>query len=286
MIYRSTGESGNDEWYANLAQSTAADRLTTKTLGYWDNTTQTAYSNPLGVGEDFSQGTMHTDDDTQFLYWLYGDLDSMVIVTKLNNGTYYIQYLGKYDSAYTTDQAITSGNVTSGSSKLITVDNSSYFTVGKYYYIYNSNAVNGEPERFLVSSKDDGGTNITADSRLHLFTYGFNYTSNATIYGWACRNNSGDAVGAVKIASNTYQIEDALSYQTAGDYNKRIDLYQLWPLGLYDNTEVYQEYVGSLRRIYSVSTTGLSSEDTITVGGQTYKYFLVSFLQGVCILEA
>jgi hypothetical protein len=187
--------------------------------------------------------------------------------------------------------------VTSGSNKLITVDNSSYFTVGKYYYIYNSNAVNGEPERFLVSSKDDGGTNITAASLvnnhdsgarvgLHLFTYGFNYTSNATIYGWACRNNSGDAVGELKWASNTYQIEDLLTYQPAGDYNKRIDLYQLWPLGLYDSTEVYQEYIGSLRRIYSVGMTGLSSEDTITVGGQTYKYFNVSFLQGVCILEA
>jgi hypothetical protein len=149
-VLKSVGESGNEDIYIQIINDTAnVDCISVKGYLYWNAATHT------GVKVAFSSGAtmISTKDAAQFLYWLYGDLDHVYVVTKIV-ATYYGHYSGVIRRFWSSQTAISQGAVTAGSNVVIQVDDASILTVNKRYIIKD----NANIERVLVSARDTNAT--------------------------------------------------------------------------------------------------------------------------------
>ena len=110
-VLKSIGESGNEDIYIQLINDAAnVDCISVKGYLYWNATTH------VGVKVAFSSGAtmFSTKDASQFLYWLYGDLDHVYVVTKIV-ATYYGHYSGVVRRFWSAQTAISQSAVSAGS---------------------------------------------------------------------------------------------------------------------------------------------------------------------------
>jgi hypothetical protein len=109
------------------------------------------------------QNQIPVDLDAPTSYWLFGDKEHFICVTKLADGTYWGFYCGTLDSYYPTQTVEVTSSVTAGSSVSITVSgNYDQFDVGKPLYITDVTGGVDAAEPFTLTSAT--GNTLTANS--------------------------------------------------------------------------------------------------------------------------
>lgn len=96
-------------------------------------------------------------------YWMFGDADHIVVITKWANGEHRIQYFGNIDSYYSTQKVKLTSGVSAGTNvNLPVTGNFDQFQLYQKYYIVDIDGTSGAAEQFtLVAS---GVNSLTAGS--------------------------------------------------------------------------------------------------------------------------
>jgi hypothetical protein len=272
MVWSSVGETGNEKIYIKLTNGALTNSLSLNTYRYWAAGAPGTGQNPSPASDNTA--SIMTSDSASFLYWLYGDLDRIAIVTKIG-ATYYMSSFGILTSAWSRSFATTANSETAGSGVVIEVDSTAMFTVNKYYLIGNTNDATGIFERVQVTAIDPG-VSITA-------TIANNHPAGAII-GEDPRPNYVQRYGAIagiSMIGPTGVVASPGSLMAYSDWapatysapDNRQGLYWLYPYLVYLSATDAYEYRGSLKEIYALAAGALSSEDTVTVGSTIYKFF-------------
>lgn len=276
-VLKSVGESGNEDIYIQIINDTAnVDCISVKGYLYWNATTH------VGVKVVFSSAAtmISTKDATQFLYWLYGDLDHVYVVTKIV-ATYYGHYSGVIRRFWSSQTAISQGAVTAGSNVVIQVDDASILTVNKRYIIKD----NANIERVLVSARDTNATpnTITVATLVNGYAAGAKIgedpqpviigrnTMPGSFYalnkwdGWVSATGQTGNCGAANGGFSGYCDPDA-----------RYSLLTMFPWLVANTSTNNEELRGELIEVYSIGPSAGDSEDVIDLGTSTYKMFNIS----------
>lgn len=270
MVWRSTGEASDQEIYLRIWISTTADYLGVSTCRYWDNATHTAYN----ATPAYAANASHIKAlSAGFVYFLMGDKNGFVVVTK-SGSNYYCCVFEQVAPVWSAALATTVNAESAGSAVEIEVDTVAPFEAGKKYQIMNFNSATGTPELVTVSSVGASSivvatlaNNHAAGARIGEFPGRMVVTYHSTGvwgngYGWSQTGG----VAALATANLSHLTDSGQPDDWAG--------YRwLVPSFLSCVTASTRAPYGSLPGVYRVSTTGLSSEDTIVVNGVTYKYF-------------
>lgn len=276
-VLKSVGESGNEDIYIQIINDTAnSDCISVKGYLYWNAATH------VGVKVAYSSGAtmISTKDSATFLYWLYGDLDHMYVVTKIV-ATYYGHYSGIVRRFWSAQTAVSQGAVTSGSNVVVQVDDASLLTVGKYYLIKDDANI----ERVQVTARDTGSTpnTITIASLANGYAAGSKIgedpqpviigrnTMPGNCYalnrwnGWASASGQTASCGAANGG-----------FATSCDPDARYGLVTMFPWLVGNSGTGYEELRGELIEVYSIGSGAGDSEDVIDLGTGTYKMFNIS----------
>ena len=276
-VLKSVGESGNEDIYIQIINDTASvDCISVKGYLYWNAATH------VGVKVAFSSAAtmISTKDASQFLYWLYADLDHTYVVTKIV-ATYYGHYSGVIKRFWSGQTALTQGAVTAGSNVVIQVDDASILTVNKRYIMKD----NANIERVLVSARDTSATPNTI-------------TAAALVNGYAAGAKIGEDPQPVIIGRNTmpssfYALNkwdgwSSATGQTGNcgsasgnfasncDPDARYSLVTMFPWLVAMTATNNDELRGELIEVYSIGAGAGDSEDVIDLGTSTYKMFNLS----------
>lgn len=270
FVVYSTGESGKEDIYLQFLSS-STDRLTVKVMFGWNNTTHTA----IKIADDSNNSYMNVKDSTSFLYWIYADLDRLVVATRVGT-TYYLHYSGVIKRFWSDKIAISQGAVASGSNVQISVDDASIFTPGLNYLIKD----NANIQRALISAVNTASTpnTVTIASLTTGFASGAKIgedpqavmvSHNSMSTGWASTKLAG-------WDGNTYahQLNFIMPNASLASYTDPEDRYGLvimWPIQLtaYSGSDLR----GELKECFGVGVAAGLAEDIITVGQETYRIF-------------
>jgi hypothetical protein len=222
---------------------------------------------------------MSVDDDSAFVYWLYGDKDAVFMVTKVS-AVYTTKYIGIPSRTWSSDKATTTNAETAGSGVVIEVDTTAPFTQDEYYIIHDD----AEMERIQITAINAGvsvtatiansyaaGAKIGEDpqpsfiSHYNLIEASYCYVTNK-FDGWASAAGQ-PAIVYPAVATNAFTNSASMER-----YPQRRLIFDLL---LTHALAAYNEVRGSMKNVYTTYYTGISSEDTITIGGTTYDCFNV-----------
>ncbi|MCL5102743.1 MAG: hypothetical protein M1133_01335 [Armatimonadetes bacterium] len=276
-VLKSVGESGNEDIYIQFINDTAnLDCISVKGYLYWNATTH------VGVKVVFSSAAtmISAKDAAQFLYWLYGDLDHVFIVTKIV-ATYYGHYSGVIKRFWSAQTAISQGAVTAGSNVVVPVDDASILTVNKSYIIKDDANI----ERVQVTARDTVSTPNTV-------------TIATLVSGYGAGSKIGEDPQPVIIGKNVmpgscyglnrwngYSSATAQTmncgaanggFATSCDPDARYSLVTMFPWLVANTGTGYEELRGELIEVYSTGSGAGDSEDVIDLGTVTYKMFNIS----------
>lgn len=275
-VLKSAGESGMEDIYIQFINDASSDCISVKGYLYWNPDTHT------GVKVVFSSGTtvITTRDSAQFLYWLYGDLDHVCVVTKIT-ATYYLNYSGIIKRYWSGAVALIQEAVTAGSNVVIQVNDASIFTAGGYYIIKDDANI----ERVQVIAKDTGPTPNT----ITIATLAAAYAGGAKIgedpqpviisrnnmpgnfYGlnrWNGYSSATGQPGNCGVASG--------GFANSADPDARSGLVTMFPWLVAMTGTGNEELRGELIEVYSIGSGAGDSEDVLDLGAATYKMFNLS----------
>jgi len=273
FVAYSPGESGRERIYLRYYDISTANQLCVAAFQYWNATTHAGVHG--ATNGDTSNPFIITSDTASFIYWIYADLDHVIIVTKIVS-TYYIQYSGIIDRLWSSSIATSQASIAAGSNVVVPVDDASIFTVGRKYVIID----NANVELATVSAVDTGATPDTVT----FATVTKSYSSGAQIGedprpvgSWRCDSIAGFFINGVAGWSSTsgqyYVSERIQTTMSYADPDARFGLTLLIPFPVICQTAGAQETRGSLTGVYAVGGDNTASEDTITVGSDTYTVF-------------
>ena len=255
FVVKSVGESGDEDLYCKFKWH-EADHLNLQGALYWNASTH------VGVKKYPASDTsdvIYCDDDVAFPIWVYGDLDQIVIITKLP-ASYRCSYFGRArDLPYDDTVATCSGALSSGSDISITVDSvPSEWAVDRYLFIRDTAEIDKIKIKTLV------GSTITADLA-HSFLAGnklcadlsYNCPATSTFSStlYTLINHNG-----VENANLVVTVSTVHTWCNPDDMNAE-------PIG--ENILIGQGgigYMGKFSNIYRVASNipGVSSEDVFT----------------------
>lgn len=270
FVAYSAGESGKEDIYLEFLSS-STDRLTVKVMFGWNNTTHAAIK-PV---DDSNNAYMSVKDSVSFLYWIFADLDRLVVVTRVGT-MYYTYYCGLIKRFWSDKVAISQGAVSAGSNVQIPVDDASIFTPGQYYLIKD----NANIQRAQITAVDTSSSpkTITVASLTTGFALGAKIGEDPQP---VMVGHNGMSAGsfATKLAGwdgNYYAHEYNIILSPASltsytDPEDRYGLVILWPIQLMAYTG--SDIRGEFKEFFSVGVGAGLAEDIITVGQQTYRIF-------------
>lgn len=157
FVIKSVGEDGKQDLYFRFRWHTA-NFINIQGMLYWNAATDTGIAKFPGPD---TYNVIDVDDDLAFPLWVYGNLDQLLVITKLTPH-YYINCWGlTRDLPYDTTLAICAGALSSGSDISITVDIAlpSEWAVNRYLYIRDTAHI----ERIKIKTLNAGTKTITAD---------------------------------------------------------------------------------------------------------------------------
>lgn len=273
-VLKSSGESGMEDIYIQFINDTAnADCISVKGYLYWNAVTH------VGVKVVFlSAGTMiSTKDAASFLYWLYGDLDHVCVVTKVV-ATYYLHYSGTIKRYWSGAVAVTQASVTAGSNVVIQVNDASIFTVNSYYIIKDDANI----ERVQITARDTASTPNT----ITIAALAAAYASGAKIG----EDPQPVIIGRNNMPGSFYALNKWNGYSTAtgqagscgafnttfagyADPDARYGLTIMFPWLVAMTGTGNEELRGELIEVYSIGSGAGDSEDVLDLGTATYKMF-------------
>ncbi len=296
VTLHSTGNSGTEDFYIRLCKETA-NLLSVYSCRYWvsgaaPNASLLIQMMPLTV-----EYSVQFADAANVQYWIYGDKDKILIVTRPTAGAvYYFAYFGLITSAWTRFYTTTVQPHVTGDT-VIHVDDASSFVVGQRYEIASLNATAGNTggtatqgnfEQVICVAKDTNSSdhNITispglANNQASGARIGLDIRPVITSLAASTTCHMINAVGANTTASGVvnYQSSSSLVPPTGGDPDARQRYFWLFPLLVTGVVVTAPEYRGYLTDVYCTSGTPgtgfpqILTEDTITVGATVYKAF-------------
>lgn len=273
FVTKSNGESGNEDIYVQFWNDSNADIIAVRGCLYWNATTHTAVKDAF-----YPAGTcITTKDSAAFLYWLYGDMDHVFIVTKIV-ANYYGHYSGIIKRFWSDKIAITQGGANAGSNVVVQVDDASFVTINKRYIIKD----NANIERVLVTAKDTSATpnTVTIAVLASPYTVGAKMGEDpqpvivsknnmpGTFYavnrwdGWASTTGQTGTCGPANGSFAGYC-----------DPDLRYGVVVMFPWLAAMTASNNDELRGELIEIYSVGPGAGDSEDVIDLGTSTYRMF-------------
>ncbi len=286
LYINSAGESGKETTYLLLDKYAATwDKIGVRSALWWN----AGASTPVQPAGGVSYNYIGTKDSATFPYWIYADLDHIVVVTRIGTG-YNAFYFGIVKRYWSSEMALTLSDVAAGSNVVVPVDDASYFTAGKYFQIINRDAF----ERMQVVAVDTQSSPQT----ITIATLLGNYAAGARVgedVAPVMISRSDTGLSMLHSASRYYGWNTSLmDYQVAGSaggaYGSaandcRYNLIGIFPYWVYCGITGNVEIRGQLLDVYEVSTGWGISEDVLDMGdGVTYKYFYVGN-RGIAIRE-
>ena len=275
LYVSSAGENGKETIYLLFDKfSATADKICVRQALWWNPGTSVAVQPAGTTGYNY----IATKDAATFPYWMYADLDHIVVVVRFAT-TYQAFYFGVVKRYWSANMALTQADVIAGSNVVVPVDNASYFKPGSYYQIINRDKF----ERMQVSAIDT----VSNPNTITVATLANAYVAGARI--------GEDVIPAMMSRSDTTLTQlhtssrytgwntSLTDYQTAGSsggaYGSssndcRYNLIGIFPYWVYCNATGHIEIRGQLIEVYETQTTWGVSEDVIDAGnGITYKFF-------------
>lgn len=285
LYVSSAGESAKESIYLLFDKYVStADKICVRQSLWWNSGTSTPVQ-PAGIA---SYNYIGTKDSATFPYWIYADLDHIVVVTRIAT-SYYGFYLGIPKRYWSANMALTQAEISAGTNVVIPVDDASYFKVGQYYQIINRDKF----ERMQVTAVDTASSPQTI-------------TAATLANGYAVGAKVGEDVAPVMIPRdsqlaqmhtasrfngwNTSVIDITTSGSSGGAYQYavndcRYNLIGIFPLWASCGNSGNIEVRGQLIEVYETSTIWGVSEDVIDAGGGiTYKFFYIAS-RGLAIRE-
>lgn len=273
-VLKSSGESGMEDIYIQFINDTAStDYISVKGYLYWNAATH------VGVKIVFSSGAtaISTKDSAQFLYWLYGDLDHVCVVTKVV-ATYYLHYSGIIRRYWSGAVAITQAAVSAGSNVVVQVNDASLFTTGSYYIIKDDANI----ERVQVTARDT----VSTPNTITITSLVAAYASGAKVG----EDPQPVIIGRNNMPANFYALNKWNGYTSAtgqtgncgaanatfagyADPDARYGLVIMFPWLVAMTSTSNEEVRGELIEVYSIGSGGGDSEDVLDLGTATYKMF-------------
>lgn len=283
----SAGETGKETIYLLFDKFTAnADKIGARNALWWNPGTSSATQPAGSTGYNY----IATRDAATFPYWIYADLDHIVVVVRIGT-VYQAFYFGIVRRYWSSSMALTQTDVGSGSNIVVPVDNASYFKVGQYYQIINRDKF----ERMQITAIDTGASpnTITIASLANAYIAGARVGEDVAP---VMISRSDTALTQFHTASrytgwNASFIDVQVAGSAGGAYGSatndcRYNLIGIFPYWAYCGTTGHVEIRGQLLDVYEVSTSWGISEDVLDMGGGfTYKYFYVLNNRGVAIRE-
>jgi hypothetical protein len=276
LYVNSSGESGKETIYLLFDKFTAnADKLCVRAALWWNPGTSAAVLPAGTTGYNY----ISTKDSATFLYWIYADLDHIVVITRTGT-SYYGAYLGIPKRYWSSNMALTQADVTAGSNVVVPVDNASYFKPGQYYQIINRDKF----ERMQVTAIDTASTpnTITIVSLANAYVTGARVGEDV-IPVLICRDTQLIQMhtGSRYNGWTTSVIDISVNGSSGGAISNavndcRYNLIGIFPCWASCGTTNYSEVRGQLIEVYETSTSWGVSEDVVDAGGGvTYKYFYI-----------
>jgi len=277
LYISSTGESGKETIYLLFDKYAAtADKVCVRQALWWNPGTQAAVLPAGSTGYNY----VATKDAATFPYWIYADLDHIVVVVRIGT-SYQAFYFGIVKRYWSANMAITQADINAGSSVVVPVDNASYFKAGLYYQIINRDKF----ERMQVTSIDT----VSTPQTITVATLANSYPSGARVgedVAPVMISRSDTALTQLHTASrytgwNTSLTDVQVSGSSGSSLGSatndvRYNLIGIFPYWAYCGTTGHIEIRGQLVEVYETSTSWGVSEDVIDAGnGITYKFFYI-----------
>lgn len=273
----SPGESGKETIYLVFDKFAAtADKVCVRQALWWNPGTSTFSQLAGTTGYNY----IATRDSATFPYWIYADLDHIVVVVRIGTG-YQGFYFGIVKRYWSANMALTQADMSAGSNVVVPVDNASYFKAGLYYQIINRDKF----ERMQITAVDT----VATPNTIIIATLANAYVAGARV---------GEEVAPVMISRsdtsltqlhtssrytgwNASLIDVSVAGSAGSAYNSsandcRYNLIGIFPYWTYCNNTGNTEIRGQLIEVYETATSWGVSEDVIDAGnGFTYKYFYI-----------
>lgn len=280
---RSLGESGNERTVLRFFRTTAN---TISVLGYLNWASGVGTQQIGSTSGTAGTGTfILTDDDDFVKYWFFGSLDRVVVITRTTvRAASSTVYAGLYTRARSSTVVTCTNTPAAGTNVVINVASTAWATVGNYYTIVDDNNF----EWFKVTALSTN-VSVTAEKLFSSYASGSRLgedprpcvvlaeTQNLGLYNanhymqapaWRRVPMTQGFVRTVPLAEGGYE----RLMLDAGVNNKAL----LWPIGVYDEAILSSGYCGQLVESFVVAQEGVATDDTITVGGSTYRVFITA----------
>lgn len=282
----SAGESGKETIYLVFDKFTAtADKICVRQALWWNPDTS-AFSQLAGTtGYNY----IATKDATTFLYWIFADLDHIMVVVRIGTG-YQGFYFGIVKRYWSSNIAITQADVSAGSSVVIPVDNATYFKAGLNYQIINRDKF----ERMQITATDieSNPNTITVASLANAYLAGARVgedvapvmmsRSDTALTTLHTPSRYGGWNTSLLVMSVDSSIGGAI---TNANNDCRYNLVGIFPYWVHCGTTDNRELRGQFIEVYETATNWGVSEDVVDAGnGITYKYFYIG-AKGFAIRE-
>lgn len=283
MIWSTIGEGGTDKCFIRMEDNASyVNTLQLYTYRFWDAAAHTG--NDVSPAYPASTVQIKTVDASSFLYWFFGDLDAIHVVTKIST-TYYLGFFGIMDSIWSHDYAITANSETAGSDVVVEVDDTAIFTVDQYYGMINKNNATGSYEKVRCKAIDPG-VSIT------LYTMANNHPAGAILGEDPYPNAVGLDIAAFSLYTirydggliTTHTVSSWTGLLNYADPDVRQGLIWIMPIGYLSTAG--PDLRGFVRHAYGTGDSTLANEDTITVGSEVYKFFTLASTMRVAIRQA
>lgn len=277
VVLYSPGENGRQDLYYKMVFTSLAGSIITTTSGlYWDASTNAWVSAYPGTEQ-----AAGPTSGTIFNLYVYGSLDYIIPIIGNGSGLFG-RYFGLLaDTMYDSTIAITSGAVTAGAGKIVTVDAvPTSWAVGKRVFIRDNakmerttiDAISGNNVTMTLANGYNSGAKIARDYATCI-TYGTNF-----LYGYPQATHAGTIGGQASIMTPRYVAETLAD--AAPDAMNNCHMTEYSQLSITSGG-----YYGRHQGLVRVSATGITSgtvypdDDT----GASYRALLVSGI--MCLFE-
>jgi len=262
FVAYSPGEDGNQDIYIKVTY--ASGYINVHAYLYWNATTHS------GVTAATTANNWTATNSTSATLWIYGDLDSIVLIA-LYGSSYYATFAGHCpDSIFATDVATSASAVSSGSNVVVSVDAVPYgWEVGRKVYIRDIAGIE------IVTILEISGTNVTLSSVANSYSAGCKLQGEYSVFCSGSTSSLASIYAVISHAGASPSLHniDSTSVSVSGVTDDGLVGGSPFTSNFFSNTT---SIIGPVKHIYQINATGRTNEDTETDNnGNTYRYFQV-----------
>lgn len=271
VVLYSPGEDGGQDLYVKITY--ASGYINVHSYLYWNNTSHT------GVTAATTANNWTNTNSTASTLWIYGDLDSIVFITKYST-TYYGCIVGHCpESQFHTTTATSASSVSAGSNVVVTVNSvPSGWVVGRKVYIRDNANIE------IITISTISGNNVTFSSIVASYSSGCKLQGEVSYFcgGTTSFLATSYAIIGHNGTKSLSHLQDATSTVSTTTSDSLVGGAPLTSIFMASENSL----IGPLKNIFLVTNSGRTSEATETVAnGDTYRYFNISSGKYILIKE-